>query len=551
MFYPGLQVASFAGHLQALLPEPSELVLGEVSRVGNLISIVVSVVRPRAACPSCNTSSSRVHSRYERTIRDLPWQGATVRLKLRCRRFYCLSVECNRKIFAERLPKVVRPYGRQTGRLHDTLAIIGHALGGQAGSRLADRMGLESSPDTILRMVRKICPDPVSKVRVLGVDDWAWKKGQRYGTILVDLERRCPVDLLPDRCAASFEKWLARNPGVEVIARDRASLYAQGATAGAPGAVQVADRFHLLCNLTAAVERALQQKKLIAPSDTDAIPSELESGSTEPKPDRLDIRKQERRSRRLERYTEVAKLYQEGHSQKAISRITGLQRKTVRRFLRAGQFPERATPKRKPSRLDRFRPYLERRWKEGCHNATQLWREIQGDGYTGGRGMVANLVTSFRAPGTKYFRKVAEPKKTDMKRLLSSPRQLAYLLGRDQSALSPEDDHNVQRIVSANPNVAVLQELAQGFSSLLRKRDADGLHGWKCRALSASIPAITSFVSGIERDQSAVTQAFSSPWSSGQVEGQVHRLKLIKRQMYGRAAFPLLRSRLLPFPLQE
>jgi transposase len=138
-----------------------------------------------------------------------------------------------------------------------------------------------------------------------------------------------------------------------------------------------------------------------------------------------------------------------------------------------------------------------------------------------------------------------------MKRLLSSPRQLAYLLGRDQSALSPEDDHNVQRIVSANPNVAVLQELAQGFSSLLRKRDADGLHGRKCRALSASIPAITSFVSGIERDQSAVTQAFSSPWSSGQVEGQVHRLKLIKRQMYGRAAFPLLRSRLLPFPLQE
>jgi transposase len=273
---------------------------------------------------------------------------------------------------------------------------------------------------------------------VLGVDDWAWKKGQRYGTILVDLERRCPVDLLPDRCAGSFEKWLARNPGIEVIARARASLYAQGATAGAPAAVQVADRFHLLCNLTAAVERALQQKKLIAPSDTDAIPSEVESASTEPRPDRLDIRKQERRTGRLERYTEVARLYQEEHSQRAISRITGLQRKTVRRFLRAGEFPQRATPKRKPSRLDRFRPYLETRWKEGCHNATKLWREIQRDGYTGARGMVANLVTSFRAPGTKYFRKVAEPKKTDMKRLLSSPRQLAYLLGREQVNCRPK-----------------------------------------------------------------------------------------------------------------
>jgi transposase len=322
--------------------------------------------------------------------------------------------------------------------------------------------------------------------------------------------------------------------------------------AGAPAAVQVADRFHLLCNLTAAVERALQQKKPIPPSGTDDVPPDGEPASTTPnKPDRPDIRKQERRSRRLERYTEVAKLYQEGHSQAAISRITGLQRKTVRRFLRAGQFPERATPKRKPSRLDRFRSYLERRWKEGCHNATQLWREIQVDGYTGGRGMVANLVASFRAPGTKYFRKVAEPKKTDMKRLLSSPRQLAYLLGREESALSPEDDRNVQRIAFANPTVAVLRDLAQEFSSLLRKRDADGLHGWKRRALSASIPAITSFVSGIERDQAAVTEAFSSPWSSGQVEGQVHRLKLIKRQMYGRAGFPLLRSRLLPFPSQE
>ena len=278
---------------------------------------------------------------------------------------------------------------------------------------------------------------------------------------------------------------------------------------------------------------------------------DVESAPTTPKPDRLNVRKQERRSRRLERYTEVAKLYQEGHSQKAISRITGLQRKTVRRFLRAGQFPERAMPKTKPSRLDRFRPFIERRWKEGCHNATQLWREIQGDGYTGGRGMVASLVSSFRAPGTKYFRKVAEPKRTEMKRLLSSPRQLACLLGREPDVLSVEDDHSVQRIASANPDVAVLRELAQEFSSLLRKRDAGGLQGWKCRALSASIPAITSFVSGIERDQSAVTEAFSSPWSSGQVEGQVHRLKLIKRQMYGRAALPLLRSRLLPFPVPE
>ena len=293
-------------------------------------------------------------------------------MKLLCRRFYCRSPECSRRIFAERIPKVVRRYGRFTERSRQVLSLIGYALGGEAGARLAEHIGLETSADTVLRTLKSSAPEESHPpVRVIGVDDWAWRKGQYYGTILVDLERHKVVGLLPDRSAESLAQWLKNEPSVEVVARDRAGLYAEGVTKGAPDAIQVADRFHLLCNLTAAAERALQQKSFagVAPPP-DASPV-VESGNILPL-SQADQLKVQRRERRLERYNEVTRLYREGHSQKAISEMLGIQRKTIRRFLRAGKFPERSRPKRKPSRVDQFRSFLERRWAEGlsqCHPA--------------------------------------------------------------------------------------------------------------------------------------------------------------------------------------
>jgi transposase len=294
---------------------------------------------------------------------------------------------------------VVKHYGRRTERFRETISVLGYALGGEAGARLSKRMGLECSADAILRELKQVTVE-VSRpaVRILGVDDWAWRKGQSYGTILVDLERRRPIDLLPDRSARSFQRWLVEHPEVEVISRDRAGLYAEGGKRGAPNALQVADRFHLICNLSSAAERFLQQKHLpqFGPSSEFPLEGSVAIPMTAPKPESPG--RAHRRQRRMERYEEVGRLHSEGHSQKAISRKLGMGRKTIRRFLRAGEFPERAVPRR-PSRLDRFRKYLEQRWSEGCHNATQLWREIQEQGYKGCRGMVANFVASFRAPG--------------------------------------------------------------------------------------------------------------------------------------------------------
>jgi transposase len=336
-----------------LLPSASELCLEQILSVPDLITIVVRACRSTAACPACASVSDRVHSRYVRTMADLPWQGTCIRFRLHTRRFFCDQSSCARQTFSEPLPDTVAPYARRTRRLNEALRLIGLALGGEAGSRLAERLSLLASPATLLRRVRQSVLPAIVTPRVLGVDDWAWKRGHRYGTILVDLETHRVVDLLPVRTAEALAEWLRAHPEVEIISRDRAGAYAEGARLGAPQARQTADRWHVIRNLSEALTRCFEQQA----SDLQAAWNEVVlpvSPATSPGTALAVIRplnqaeqvRQQRRSQRLHRYEQVMALHQGGATQEEIAQQLRIDTKTIRRYLRARAFPEMAKRRR-------------------------------------------------------------------------------------------------------------------------------------------------------------------------------------------------------------
>ena len=391
----------FSMNKTPLLADPSVLILEKINSENDVITMVVKTIQSQSLCPSCNKPSSRIHSRYQRQVADLPWQGATVRMELLARKFFCLQENCQQRIFCERIPDVVATYSRQTVRLNDTLRLIGFMLGGQAGAFLAVRLGMSISADTLLRRIRQSALQNNPTPRVLGVDDWAFQKGHRYGTLLVDLERHRPIDLLPDRKSSTLADWLREHPGVEIISRDRALFYAEGAREGAPSAIQVADRWHLLKNLGEAVERFTSRNLSVISQATAKVTqcqlieyaNKLEPTSMLSSRDPSEVA--QHREQRYARYCEVRKLHQQGVLKRDIARITGISEPTIRKYIRASDFPERSRVELH-SQLEQYIPYLHKRWLEGCENATQLWHEVKAKGYPGKVKMVERYIRRLR-----------------------------------------------------------------------------------------------------------------------------------------------------------
>jgi transposase len=582
-----------------ILADPVRLQLNRVDIDGDLVLLTATSAESQACCPVCGQPSSRVHSSYGRKPSDLAVVGRRLHLHLSVRRFFCDNPSCERRTFAERLPGLLKPFARRTNRLSETLYDMGQALGGEAGARRAVHLGMPVSPDTLLRLIRRNEMPPPATPTVLGVDDFAWKKGRTYGTILVDLELQQVVDLLPDRTADSLAEWLQKHPGVKIISRDRAGSYAEGARRGAPDAEQVADRFHLLKNLREALEPLLSREhahlpKLGVPTIQAAADSAFDAKSvlaaTEAAADssgavnspavaqapldplevpsqpvvpeappakpltRAQQIQQDRRARRYARYAEIIDLRGQDVSIRSIAEQMGMGRQTVRRYLATGTFPEITPRRRMPSLLDKFEPYLLQRWQAGCHNATQLYREIQAQGYSGSRPLVSRWAAQMRkstpqateAETAQAGSPKAQPARPPAKnRRKLSPAQAAWLLVCKPADLKPDQALAVEHMRQASFNIALAYDLAQDFGTLLREHQADRLAAWLEKAKKTSLAELHSFAHGIERDLAAVLAGIALPWSNGQVEGQVNRLKFIKRSMYGRAKFDLLKQRVM------
>jgi len=549
-------------------PEASGIRLDRVYREGSIVHIVAVAIRRAAKCPLCHRRSKRVHSRYERTLTDLPCAGDVVTIHLNTRRFVCRVRWCRRKIFTERLPSLVAPSARKTTRLWVQLQRNGFALGGDPGSRHAGAAGMPVSARTLLRLVRAAPLPPIEPIVALGVDDWSQRKGHIFGTILVNLEAHKVIDLLPDRTANGLATWLESQSTIEVVTRDRAGAYAEAVRRGAPTAVQVADRFHVLKNLTEVVERVLsrqhgalhaaaeavlqqqQQQQQATRAVSTSTPTAVDRAvSLPPVPLVADARLTAAlHERRKARDDEVLALHEQGTSLGSIAHRLDLDRSTVRRIVRSGTAMAGARARRASS-ISPYERYLWERWTQGCQNAQVLWQEIQAKGFRGSYVHLRRALRGWRTePGRRGRRVELEdplPSSSPPALRAFSARQATWLLLRAAASLQPDEVLFLEQLRSVWPEVEFLQQLALQFGQLVRRRDHEALSPWLVAAEKSGMPEFHGFASGVRRDLQAVTAALKWEWSNGQTEGQVNRLKTLKRAMYGRAKLDLLRLRLL------
>jgi transposase len=529
------------------------------------LTLCLTSVQALIQCPVCQYPTQHIHSHYTRTVADLPWAHVRVVLQLGVRKFFCANGRCPRRIFTERLPQLLAPWARRTQRLVYRLGAIAVALGGTAGALLSQQLGMPASRTTLLRLLRSLPVPSCATPTVLGVDDFALRKRQTYGTILVDQERHRPVALLPERTADTLAQWLRDHPGVDVITRDRSSAYADGARQGAPAATQVADRFHLVQNLAealtevfttqhtalAAVNAAARQQPVPLPDGTVAVP--VPPPAT---PARAEQQAAQRAAHRQATYDQVWALHRQGWTIPTIAAQVGHSRHTIERYLRLPTWPvpqHRSTYGR--SVLNPYKDYLLARWNAGCRIAMQLFRELQQQGYTGSYRRVAAYASRLRqaqglAPRRQGRRQtlpvVAEPASPPL-----TPRRATWLvLGRAEQRTETEAQQLTQ-LHAQQPEVGEAIDLAQDFAQLVRQRQPASLDPWLQRAASSPLEALRRFAQGLYEDYDAVKAGVTVPWSNGPVEGHINRLKMLKRQMFGRAHLDLLGRRFVLAPRRE
>jgi len=506
------------------------------------IRIKAHSISTEANCPDCGQASSRVHSWYQRHPVDLPCIGQVVHFIVSVQRFFCVEKTCQRRTFVEPLSPWLQRSARRTSRLNQILQLLALAMGGELGARVSKPLAMHVSEVTFLRLIRQQPMVTAPSPRVLGVDDWAIRKGERYGTILVDLEAHRPIDLLPDREADSLANWLRAHSGVEIISRDRGTPYIDGATKGAPQALQVADRWHLLHNLREAVQEVLEplRAQLTITGEQRTTPENSASSVTLPPKKRAWAYNREER---YARYQKMVELAGQGLTNQAIARAVGVSITTVRNYLAAGQFPEWQPRPLVSKWLSPYLPYLQQRWDEGCHNSAQLWRELCQQGYCRSRALVYEYVARLRQGLPTSPDPIATPRFSVIRRY--SPRQASWLLVSQPDDLDADQARDLGTIRQRCPDADRAYHLAQAFGAMIRERQVHALQPWMRAALDSTLVPFRKFVFGLHRDLKAVRAALSLPWSNGQTEGQVNRLKLIKRHMYGRANFDLLRLRVL------
>ncbi|MEV4040417.1 ISL3 family transposase [Streptomyces umbrinus] len=527
-----------------LFPSVSGVAVTSVEMHCAAIRIEARCTPTGAACPDCGYWTERVHSSYLRFPADLPTAGRRATVILRVRRFLCTGEACRRRTFVEQVPGLTRRHAQVTERLRQAMGAIGLALAGRAGTRLAQLMGIATSRTTLLRRVMDL-PDPAApEPRAVGVDDFALRRGHVYGTVVIDAETHQVLDLLPERDAATLAPWLKTHPDIKVICRDRSGAYAEAAATAAPQATQVADRFHLWQNLTSAVEKTVAAHRSCLRDLPPATPEPEPAWEAplEPAPDQ-DEEEDDPTGKFAERarahHALVHELLKQGMGIRYIARHLGWGRHTVQRYARAARWQDmvKGRKRQRSSKLDPFKPYLEQRWTEteGRVTILDLHHEITARGFRGHYSTVRDWARRALPRGESVVLAPPPP----------SVRQVTGWLTRHPATLTETEKLHRKTVLDRCPELAITADLTSSFAEMLTTLSGERLPGWVNEAATADLPGISTFALGLHSDFDAVTAGLTTDWNSGPVEGAVNRIKMFKRQMFGRAGFPLLRKRVL------
>jgi transposase len=492
---------------------------------GDSAVITIRARRVNSPCPSCGAVSDRVHSRYPRRLADLPIAGRLVVLMLQARRFRCEAVLCRQRIFTERFDdSILKPWARRTARLDQIVHCLALALGGRPAASFARRLSIPVSNDTLLRTVRKRGSPSFAPPAIIGIDDWAWRRNHRYGTLICDLERRKTIALLPDREPATAEAWLTGQTQIAVVARDRGGSYALATQKALPNAMQVADRWHLMENASHAfldaVRRSMRQIRTVIGATT-INPALLTAA---------EKLQHEGYVRREETNAAILAMAKEGATIKEIVRSAGYSRGLVRKVLRG----QRSDIFRvRSSSLETYLPWLDEQWAAGCRNGSELWRSLKRQGFRGCLRVVS-----------EWSGRRRRSEKMDASAISRAPsaRTIARLMTIGRDRLSKAETVTVAAIESGVELLLEAREVVADFQAMIRGKALSELDPWIERAKTSLVAA---FANGVTKDKAAVSAAISSGWSNGQAEGQICKLKLVKRQMYGRGKLDLLQARVI------
>jgi len=431
-----------------------------------------------------------------------------------------------------------------TDRLIKALQSTGVLTNGADAAQIASSFGMPTTAKTIIRRVLQLPLPSEGSVHKVGVDEWAWKKGHRYGTILVDLEKRRVVQLLADRSVETSKAWLRKHPEIDLVSRDRGQIFREAATEGAPQAKQVVDRYHLQKNFAEALEKFFRKQERVLKKATGGRTGKAHPAERLAVPEKVSQERRARHRQRVSLHKRIWKLYREGYHKEQIAQVVGVSSSSVYRALEQETPPPPRRRSRSSSIVDPYLSYLASRWNQGCHSVARLYEEIVAQGYTGTRRTLEMQLRPFRPKGARPV-----SKQTVIWDKPPSPRGVALMMVRPTQSRTREQTAYLEQLVQRDSTIAVVFTLAQDFGCLLREHEGqEPLEQWKAAVRTSGIAELIAFVDGLADDAEAVANGCSMIWSNGMVEGFVNKVKWIKRSSYGQAGFPLLQRRVLLHP---